>query len=104
MITENDLLEAIAECQGVRSPTATTCIKLAAYYTIYDSMFGKKEDPPEYSYASAPVSEVTYESDTDFGKAIAGRDINEVLPLIDELMTTLQAIQPRLYNSVMRRL
>lgn len=104
MISEQDLLEAIAECQGVRSPTATTCIKLAAYYTIYESMYGKKEDPPVYSYASAPVGEVTYNSDTDFGKAISGRNIDEVFPLIDELMTTLQAIQPRLYNSVMRRL
>ena len=36
MITEQDLLEAIAECQGQRNPNANTCIKLAAYYIILE--------------------------------------------------------------------
>ena len=34
MITEMDLQEAIAECQGKRNPNADTCIKLAAFYII----------------------------------------------------------------------
>ena len=36
MIKEEDLQEAIAECQGVRNPNANTCLKLASYYTILD--------------------------------------------------------------------
>lgn len=109
MITEFDLQEAIAECQGVRNPTSSTCIKLAAYYILRDHLYGEPE--PEvrtYSFAGPPAEEpiekVEYESDTDFGQAVHGRDVNEVLPLIDELMTTLQAVNPRLYNGVMRRL
>lgn len=101
MITEKDLQEAIAECQGVKNPTASTCIKMAAFYIIKDHLYGDKE---VYSFAGPQTDEVKYESETDFGRAISGRDINEILPLVDELMTTLQAVNPRLYNGVMRRL
>ena len=36
MITERDLIEAIAECEGERDPTAYTCLKLAAFYYLRD--------------------------------------------------------------------
>ena len=105
MITENDLLEAIAECQGQRNPNANTCIKLAAYYTILDHITGKAEnvapvEVPSYSYAAAP----TYKSDSDFYKLASDLDYDSVMRVIDELMTTLSAVQPRLYDAVMRKL
>ena len=43
MITEKDLQEAIAECQGERNPNANTCIKLAAFYTIRNELFGNSD-------------------------------------------------------------
>ena len=46
MITERDLQEAIAECNGERNPNANTCIKLAAFLTIQKEMFGKPEEKP----------------------------------------------------------
>jgi hypothetical protein len=104
LIKEQELLEAIAECQGQRNPNASTCMKLASYYTILDHM---KEEPnvskiPTYSFAAPP--EVHYESDTEFGQRVASMDINDVLAVMDELMTTLSVINPRLYNGVMRKL
>ena len=42
MITERDLLEAIAECEGTPKPNANTCVKLAAYYTILNNMRGEE--------------------------------------------------------------
>ena len=39
MITEQDLQEAIAECQGERHPNANTCMKLAAFYTIKNELY-----------------------------------------------------------------
>lgn len=108
MITEHDLQEAIAECQGKRNPDASTCIKLAAFYTIRDHMkeAGVMEDPQvSYSYASSnDVNIIDYTSDTEFAEVINGRTVDEILPVIDELMTTLRVVNPRLYNSVMRRL
>ena len=97
MITINDLKAAIAECQGERTPTASTCIKLAAYYICLREIQG-----PAYSNDPAPVAH--YSSDTEFGKALQSKDLSAVLPVVDELMTTLSAIQPRLYDGVMRRL
>ncbi len=103
MITEQELREAIAECQGQRNPNANTCIKLASYYTILDHI---KEEPkvseiPTYSYALPPER---YTSDTEFGQKISNMDINDVMAVMDELMTTLSIINPRLYNGVMAKL
>lgn len=102
MITEHELHEAIAECQGQRSPNANTCVKLASYYTILDHI-NKEVEMPSYSYAPPP-SVVTYDSGTEFSDKIKDLDINDVLMVMDELMTTISVINPRLYNGVMRKL
>lgn len=119
MIREDDLREAIAEMQGQKNPNAQTCIKLAAYYTILDHITGKEpgtslegagSDPgpiPAYgemSSYSAGGSAIEYQGESDFAKAINGRDPSDVWPVIDELMTTIQVIHPRLYTGVMAKL
>ena len=43
-------------------------------------------------------------SDSEFMAAIQGKDISFIFGLIDELMTVLQAVNPRLYNGVMSKL
>ena len=102
MISQQDLQEAIAECQGQRNPNANTCIKLAAFLTIQRELYGSDElsevPPRSFSYATK------YESDTEFAQAIKGKSYEEVLPVMDELMTTLAAVYPRLYESVLREL
>lgn len=113
MITEQDLQEAIAECQGVRNPNASTCLKLAAFLTIQRELYGKKDEGLAQVYASVPTRNysydvgddvIKYESDTEFSKAISGLTQQEALLVIDELMTTLQVVQPRIYASVLRKL
>ena len=103
MITENDLRAAIAKCKGELNPTASTCIKLAAYYIcLHEEM----QESQQYSYESATVIEKTvdYYSDSEFGCEIYGKPINEVIKIIDELAETLQIIQPGLYNGLMRKI
>ena len=105
MITQKDLQEAIAECQGERAPNASTCIKLAAFYTIRREMFGeeKKDEPlPGYSFQREPT--IDNPSGSEFAQAINGRLQTEVWPLMDELMDTIHAIHPRLYRALMERL
>lgn len=102
MITEEELLEAIAECQGQRNPNANTCLKLASYYTILDHI--KEKEMPSYSFAAPPELPSAYESSTEFGQKIKDMDTSEVLAVMDELMTTLSVLNPRLYNGVMRKL
>lgn len=106
MITEQDLQEAIAECIGVPHPNANTCIKLAAFYTIKRELYGEAEQAtmPTYSYALPPQdSEREFESVTEFGQAISGKSKADVWMVIDDLMTTLSIINPRLYDSVIRK-
>lgn len=109
MITEQDLQAAIAECLGERNPNANTCIKLAAFYTIRDQLYPGETQPERLGYSFAPPPEpventIYYESDSEFGQMIRGRDPAEIWPVMDELMQTLQALNPRLYNSVLRKI
>ena len=108
MITEHDLQEAIAECEGQRNPTANTCMKLAAFYTIKNELYPEPGKPeiPSYSMSPGPsrVEEVTMSSDTEFGRVISGMDTAVLIPIMDELMSTLSVVCPRLYAGVMRKL
>lgn len=108
MITEKELHEAIAECQGQRNPNANTCMKLASYYTILDHITdGSKteEQPvePMYSFANETENTVKYQSGTEFADAVYGKDADEIMGIMDELMSTLSVVHPPLYRSVMRR-
>lgn len=108
MIREEDVREAIAEMQGQKNPNANTCIKLAAYYTILDHIVDQQEpsvkirEPMMYSGSAPDVIE--YDGDSDFAKAIRGKSQKAVLGVVDELMTTLQVMHPRLYSGVMARI
>ena len=105
MIKEEDLQEAIAECQGEKNPNASTCLKLASYLTILDHQYAEAPRRETYSYAPPQVDVVNMGfSDTEFARAIDGKNANDMWRLIDELMTTLQIINPRLYNGVIRKI
>lgn len=102
MITEKELLEGIAECQGQRNPNANTCYKLASFYTILDHL--KQTDDVKESVQTYSYAPEMYRSDTEFGEAIADLGDYEVLAIMDELMSTLSVVEPRLYASVLRKL
>ena len=110
MIRIEDLQEAIAECEGVRNPNASTCMKLASFYTILNQMQRKEETAvsiPTYSFANEPPTdraEIQYISDTEFGRTVNGKDPDAVMEVMDELMTTLQVMIPRLYEGVLIKL
>ena len=110
MITEKDLIEAIAECQGTRNPNANTCIKLASFYTILDHI---KEDasgetargfPYTQSYSYDGPKEERYMSQTEFGQLLDEKEPADVLMVVDELMETLRVMQPRLYSAFIRKI
>ena len=111
MITEKDLQEAIAECQGQRNPTTNTCIKLAAFLTIQKEMFGNSEQPETvqpfktYSYSADNKEKIVdYSIDTEFGKLIDGKIAADAWGVMQELMDTLQITNPKLYSFALRKL
>ena len=104
MITREDLEQAICECQAEREPNSSTCIKLAAFLTIKNYLYSSEEQQPNrYSYASEPDN-VSIASGTEFAEAVNGMKSEKAWALMDELMSTLQVINPRLYDGVMRRI
>lgn len=115
MIRLEDLEEAIAECQGERNPNAQTCIKLAAYLTIRDSMRGVSNGTGQQTNISTIDSvsidtlnnrgrDYSYSSGTEFWELARMTKTNVLMEVMDELMTVLEATNPRLYNSVLRKI
>lgn len=110
MIYEKDLDESIARYQGETEPSIETCRKLAACLFVKKELFGNSEQLPEtrsYSYAAEPPTYnniIQYDSGTEFSAKIDGCDADDVWPIIDELMSTIQIMAPRLYANVMRKL
>lgn len=110
MIREEDLHEAIAECMGKRNPDASTCIKLAAYYTIMRELYPQEQMQeqlplrmPAQSFAAEPEV-IEYEGDSEFARLCRERSVSYIIPILDELMDVIKVTQPRLYDGVMRRL
>lgn len=107
MITLQDLESAIKECEGQRNPSANTALKLAAYYTIKNELY-PSDSPPErgYSFDPPPVTKnrVDYESDTEFGQAVNGRETASVMAILDDLMSVLQSAQPRLHRRIINKI
>lgn len=106
MITEQDLNQAIAECQGARNPNANTCYKLAAFMYLKKELFGQPEQA-SYSFSAGPEpvdTHINYKSDTVFSQAINGRNADDIWPIIDELVSTLRIVYPRLHDELIRKL
>ena len=115
MIREQELREAIAECQGERNPNANTCIKLAAYYSILDHMeppavagssFSAAPETTEYVSTEQPADPdvISWEGESEFAQEVLGQRVDQVMPIVEELMEVVKALQPRLYDGVMRKI
>jgi len=108
LITRADLEEAVAECNGLRNPNANTCIKLAAYYTILNEMDKAEQEPvrilPAYSGAAdPPENTVRIGSRSRFAEIVDGTELGKFYNIMDELMDTLQVVNPPLYAGVLRK-
>ena len=111
MISRKDLIEAIEQCE--KAPASlNSCEKLAVYYTVYDHLFGPNEVPSEAQlkpYLLQAEHEekerVTIPAPTsEFLKIVEGKDAKKVWEILDELLSTIKIINPRLYDGVLRRL
>lgn len=103
MLTESELTDAInVLCAGKHS--IQNCEKLAAIYTVRDHLY-PTTDQIERGYSAAKDNEqVGLYGQSDFLTAISRMNPVDAWLLMDELMQTLYAINPRLYESVMRKI
>lgn len=82
--------------------------KLADLYIIRNQMERGKETEMDYSraYAASPLDTpiIGEYGDSDFLRAVSGKDISAVLTVMDELMDTLRVVNIRVYDSVLRKI
>ena len=103
MITEQDLRAAIAECEGAKNPTASTCIKLAAFYTVLDQLYNTgMPKAGGYSF-QAPETRIPY-SESEFSRLTQQKGIEKVYPIMDEVMEMLYVTNRPLYDSIIRKI
>lgn len=83
--------------------------KLANLYTIRDRMDRQERQAPyEAAYSAAPAVEDSFVvgdyGDSDFLRAVYGKDQGNAWAIMDELMDTLSVVNRRVYDSVMRKI
>ena len=84
--------------------------KLAALYTIKAHQNGAVNMPQIAEYSAAPAPAAVHSGtvgnygDSDFLQTVAACSPAKAWSIMDELMSTLQVVNPRAYNSVMRKL
>ena len=101
MFSKNELLNAIDELEKAPA-TYQNAEKLAVFYLLFDHLYVQKE--PVNRFES--VKEVTidrYEG-SEFYEAISGHEAAQVWAVLDELMATLQLLQPKLYRATIDKI
>lgn len=97
---------AISELEGEETSKAGY-ILLAALHICRDHMLDQPEPQPQivaYSEAEPILETLSQYGDSDFLRAVAGKDPGAAWGVMDELMETLQVVNRRAYDSVMRKL
>lgn len=108
VIKEQELIDAIDELKHGRH-TIQTCEKLAAVITCLEYMYPKSKEPEvSYGYSGKPYAgysgEIGEYGDSEFLRAIAGKDPEKTWKLMDEAMMILAVTNKRLYEHIMNRL
>jgi hypothetical protein len=95
MLNLDEINSEILMLETKRDTTYSVIEKLAPLYIVRDHLTG-----------AAPIVQpvpLNVSGETDFLQSVSGKDSVQVFAVIDELMTTLQATNLRLYNAVMRK-
>lgn len=101
MFSKNELLDAIDDLE-MAPATYQNAEKLATFYTLYDHLYIRKE-PMNLVETTREVTIDRY-GDTEFLQAIDGINAEKAWKIMDELMSTLMALQRKLYDATIDRL
>lgn len=116
MLDMDEIEKAIAELEH-SATTMSNVQKLSYLYAVQDRAKRneiEQEDQQAFEYSTRAAgrtvpamsfsASATISGNSDFLSAIAGKDMLDVLEIIDDLIDTLRAANPRVYNSIMRRI
>jgi hypothetical protein len=97
MISAKDLQDAIDECERSQ-PSYNNCEKLATFYTIHDHLYQEAKPKAEAEQVVGAYG------DSEFLTAVTGKSAEQVWEVLDELAEVLKAINPNLYNGIIRKM
>lgn len=100
MLNRRELLNAISECES-SNESFQNCQKLATLYILYDHLYA---EPATTEPQRVRTEVIETDKESEFMQLINGKRIEPVLDLVEELMETIQILQPRVYDSALRRL
>lgn len=100
MLTKAELVDAREELLNGKS-TIQNCEKLAAVCTVLDHCYGENNSDFVMKYSG---DNVKHYGESQFLRKIEGMNPDDLFPLLDELVTTVQIVNPRLYAGFMRKL
>ena len=98
MIIIDEINGEIAKLE-TQTQTWQTIERLAWLYTVRDH-----NTIPTSQLTPSEPGIIQVDSTSPFLSKCAGNPTCEIMAIMDELMTTLQVLMPKLYDSVMRRL
>lgn len=75
--------------------TYAVCEKLSWLYIVRDHLTGQQQKQP------VPLS---VSGDSEFLQAVDGKESTSVWSVMDDLMDTLKIVNPRVYESVLRKI
>ena len=105
--TQEELIDGINQLLTDGKHSVQNCEKLAAIYTVLDHLYPHEEalNNVQAGYsADTSDSDVGRYGDSDFLLLIADKRPEQVWTLIDELMSTVKVLYPKLYDNVIERL
>jgi len=106
MFREQELLDAIEECQNGLPKNFSTCEKLAVFYTILDHL----QPDNKYKMSADPDPRETVETvigdygTSEFFLSVQGKESTKVWSILGELMDALKVLNPKLYSRTIERL
>lgn len=101
MFSKVELLDAIDELEN-STATYQNAEKLATFYLLYDHLYIKKE--PLQRIESTREVTINRYGDSDFLEAITDKKSGDIWRIMDELMATLEMLQPKLYQATIDKI
>ena len=80
-------------------PTYVIMQKLANLYVVRDHLI-----LPQQQTQIPDSKTISTMLDSEFMQAIDGKNIDDILPVIDEAMYAIQVLNPQLFKSIMKRI
>lgn len=101
-MTIDEIKKEIAEAKQGRVSRANINDLAVLMYVYNNWDMSRKE--PQKAVTGVFSDALSYDTTTEFGKLIDGKDTADVMTVFHELMDALLIANPKLYNSAVRRL